>query len=182
MLDGTNVFLIGLMGAGKTTVGRLLAPRLGYTFVDTDALVEKATGKSVAALFAEVGEAEFRHLESQVLAETAAFMRLVAATGGGVVLSPLNWSHLRHGIVIWLDAPVELLCRRLAHDTHRPLLQGADRQITLSRLLAERQNLYAQADLRLTISTVDTPESLCERAIAALQTRLEPGRLRQLPP
>ncbi len=179
MLDGTNVFLIGLMGVGKTTVGRLLAPRLGYTFVDTDALVEKATGKSIAALFAEVGEAEFRHLESQVLAETAAFTRLVAATGGGIVLSPMNWSYLRHGIVIWLDAPVELLRQRLAHDTQRPLLQGADRAVTLSRLLAQRQNLYAQADLHLTISTVDTPETLCERAIAALQARIEPGRLRQ---
>ncbi|MFQ3679986.1 MAG: shikimate kinase, partial [Pseudanabaenaceae cyanobacterium] len=87
MLDGTNVFLIGLMGVGKTTVGRLLAPRLGYTFVDTDVLVEKATGKSIATLFAEMGEAEFRHLESQVLAETAAFTRLVVATGGGIVLA-----------------------------------------------------------------------------------------------
>ncbi|HEY9847630.1 MAG TPA: shikimate kinase, partial [Candidatus Caenarcaniphilales bacterium] len=120
-LRGVNLYLIGMMGAGKTTIGHLLATELNYHFFDTDALVEQLTGQSVAQLFATLGEPAFRQLESQVLAELAAYKNLVIATGGGVVLTPMNWSYLRHGVVAWLDVPVEQLYRRLKTDSTRPL-------------------------------------------------------------
>ena len=90
MLNGTNIFLIGMMGAGKSTVGKLLAQKLGYNFLDTDPLIEKCAGKSIPEIFAKDGEETFRDLEQQVLSQVSAYTRLVVATGGGIVMRSLN--------------------------------------------------------------------------------------------
>ncbi|MCX7595695.1 MAG: shikimate kinase [Fischerella sp.] len=172
-LQGINLYLIGMMGSGKTTLGRLLAPQLGYGFVDTDNLLEKAAGKTINQVFAEEGEAAFRQLESQVLAEVCAFTKLVVATGGGIVLRRENWSYLHHGLVVWLDVPVEILYNRLVDDTTRPLLQDIDPEEKLRSLLKQRQPLYAQADLRITVSEGETPEQITTRVLEAIPSVLK---------
>ena len=125
-LQKTNLYLIGMMGAGKTTIGKKLANRLRYRFLDTDALIEKTAGQPISEIFAQSGETAFRQLESEVLSQTSAYHQLVVATGGGIITQPMNWSYLRHGIVIWLDVPIPVLVSRLAGDTSRPLLHAED--------------------------------------------------------
>ena len=174
-LKGSNVYLIGMMGAGKTTVGKLLAAQLGYRFMDTDAVIEQVTGLPVVELFAQSGEAAFRQMESQVLAELCAYMRLTIATGGGIVLKRENWGYLRHGIVVWLDVPVEQLQTRLEADTTRPLLQDADPATRLQALLEQRQPLYAQADVHIRYNAAETPEEVATRAIEQIKQALKPS-------
>ncbi|NJM72053.1 MAG: shikimate kinase [Scytonema sp. RU_4_4] len=176
LLKGVNLYLIGMMGVGKTTVGRFLAQHLGYGFVDIDTVIEKAAGdKPITQLFAEEGEAAFRQLESKVLSQVCAFTKLVIATGGGIVVQRENWSYLHHGLIVWLDVPVEILCARLAEDTTRPLLQNVDRKAKLQFLLEQRQHLYAQADLRITVSEGETPEQTATRIIEQIPSVLKPG-------
>lgn len=178
LLKGVNLYLIGIMGVGKTTVGRLLAQHLGYGFVDIDTCVEKAAGgKSITELFAELGEPAFRQLESQVLSQVCAFTKLVIATGGGIVVQQQNWSYLHHGLIVWLDASVEILCARLAEDTTRPLLQNVDRKAKLQFILEERQHLYRQADLRITVNEGETPEEIATKIIEQIPSVLKPGVL-----
>ncbi|MEA5553925.1 shikimate kinase [Anabaena cylindrica UHCC 0172] len=160
LLRGVNLYLIGMMGVGKTTVGRLLAKELGYGFLDTDDVIVKAAGKSINEIFVDEGEAEFRRLESDVLAQVCAYTKLTIATGGGIVLRRENWGYLHHGLIIWLDAPVEILLNRLAEDDTRPLLQDSDLEGKLLSLLEQRQSLYSQADLHITITTAQTPEQI----------------------
>jgi shikimate kinase len=174
LLKGVNLYLVGMMGSGKTTVGRLLAKELGYQFFDTDAVIEQSQQKSINDIFAEAGEAAFRDLETEVLAQLSARVRLAIATGGGIVLKRKNWSYLRHGLVVWLDAPVELLQARLQNDATRPLLKEADLSAKLQSLLEQRQALYAQADLRITLEPGETPEHIAARVIAAIPTVLSP--------
>ncbi len=162
------------MGSGKTTVGQHLAAHLDYRFFDTDTVVEQVAKQPIRELFAQSGEAEFRTLESQVLAELSAYTRLAIATGGGIVLKRKNWSYLRHGIIVWLDVPVEQLQRRLQADTTRPLLQEADPLTTLQALLAQRESLYAQADVHVCVAEDETPEQVATRAIALIQRVLKP--------
>jgi shikimate kinase len=162
-----------MMGSGKTTVGRLLAKHLGYGFVDTDDVIVQAAGKSINKLFAESGEAVFRQLESDVLAQICAFTKLTIATGGGIVMRQENWSYLHHGLIVWLDAPVELLYSRLQEDSTRPLLQDIDPQGKLRSLLEQRQRLYSQADLHITISAGETPEQIATRVVAAIPSILK---------
>ena len=165
LLKGINIYLIGMMGAGKTTLGRELAKQLGYRFVDNDAVIEKLRGQSISQIFSSVGEAAFRQLESQVLAEVSAYTNLAIATGGGIVLRRENWSYLHHGLVIWLDVPVELLYARLVDDATRPLLQDADPKEKLQLLLEQRQSLYAQADLQFTLTEEEPPEQIATRLL-----------------
>ncbi len=173
-LKGVNLYLVGMMGAGKTTVGRQLAIKLGYGFVDTDEVISQLAGQSITQLFAGVGEAEFRQLESRVLAEVSAYTKLAIATGGGIVLRRENWSYLHHGLVVWLNIPVEQLYDRLATDTTRPLLQDVDDpQEKLRSLLEQRQPLYAQADLRIMASIEETPEQLATRVLDLIPTVLK---------
>ncbi|MBD0385382.1 MAG: shikimate kinase [Nostoc sp. C3-bin3] len=168
LLQGVNLYLIGMMGVGKTTVGRLLAKELGYGFVDTDNVIAQATGKSINQLFAQVGEAAFRQIESDVLSQVCAFTKLTISTGGGIVLRQENWGYLHHGLIVWLDAPVELIYSRLAEDTTRPLLQDADPKGKLRSLLEQRTPLYSQADLHITVQEGETPEDIAKRILEAI--------------
>lgn len=164
-LQGLNLYLIGMMGTGKTTVGQRLAKALGYRFFDTDVLIERVAQKSINDLFAENGEAFFRDLESQVLGEVSACTRSVIATGGGAVLRPVNWGYLRHGLIIWLDAPISLLVERLAEDNTRPLLKIDDLSLKLETLLAERKSLYQEADLQIAIAKNENPEQIVSKIL-----------------
>ncbi len=174
MLKGINVYLIGMMGVGKTSVGRILAPKLGYGFFDTDVLIEQVAHQSIKEIFAKSGEDAFRQLETQVLAEISAYYNLTIATGGGIVQQQKNWSYLHHGLVVWLDAPVELLLARLQDDTSRPLLQKPDPAAQLQKLLSQRQRLYAQADIKITQEADETPEQIATRVIQAIPQVLKP--------
>ncbi len=149
-LEGLNLYLVGMMGTGKSAVGGPLADALGYRFIDADAVLEQAAGRTIPEIFASDGEAGFRALETAVLGQISGWHSLVVATGGGVVTRPENWGHMHQGVVVWLDAPAELLLQRLGADpTPRPLMQAPDPEARLGALLAERRPLYAQADLTI---------------------------------
>ena len=172
-LAGRSLYLVGMMGSGKTSTGRPLAERLGYGFVDADAVIEQAAGCSIPDIFDRDGEAGFRSLESQVLSAISQRHSLVVATGGGVVTQPENWGMLHSGIVIWLDVvPDQLLQRLNADSTVRPLLQTADPEAALNALLHERRPLYAEADLTVVIND-ETPEAVADGILQLLPSLLK---------
>ena len=172
-LAGRSLYLVGMMGSGKTSTGRPLAERLGYGFVDADAVIEQAAGCSIPDIFDRDGEAGFRSLESQVLSAISQRHSLVVATGGGVVTQPENWGMLHSGIVIWLDVvPDQLLQRLNADSTVRPLLQSADPEAALNALLNERRPLYAEADLTVVIND-ETPEAVADGILQLLPSLLK---------
>ncbi len=173
LLKGLNVYLIGMMGVGKTTIGQVLATQLGYQFFDTDAVVEQVAGKAIGQIFADEGEASFRQLETAVLGQLAGYTRKVIATGGGIVLRSDNWQFLQYGLVIWLDAAPELILHRLQTDTTRPLLQGEDLGARIHDLITQRQELYRQADLTITIADPETPEQISDRILSAITEECE---------
>ncbi|MEM9539399.1 MAG: shikimate kinase [Cyanobacteria bacterium P01_E01_bin.42] len=169
-----SVFLIGMMGTGKTTVGQLLAQKLNYRFFDTDKLIEGVAGTTIENLFITEGEPYFRNLESKVLEQVCAYTQSAIATGGGIVLKPENWGHLRHGLIVWLDASPEILLDRLHEDRSRPLLKEGDLFEKLSALSRERHSLYAQADLRIAIAhSQQTPLDITEEIIARIPSVLK---------
>jgi shikimate kinase len=167
-LKGCNLYLIGMMGSGKTTIGQILAPQLEYRYFDTDTLIEQVVGQSIAEIFAESGEAAFREIETKVLSELCAYTHLVVATGGGIIKQQQNWSYLQHGVVVWLDVPVEQLYQRLQGDTTRPLLRDPDPMGKLRSLLDQRQSLYAQADVRVIVGPEDTPEQIATAVLGEI--------------
>ena len=172
-LAGRSIYLVGMMGSGKTSTGRPLAERLGYGFVDADAVIEQAAGCSIPDIFSRDGEAGFRSLESQVLSAISQRHSLVVATGGGVVTQPENWGLLHSGIVIWLDVlPDQLLQRLNADSTVRPLLQTADPEAALNALLHERRPLYAEADLTVVIND-ETPEAVADGILQLVPSLLK---------
>ena len=172
-LAGRSLYLVGMMGSGKTSTGRPLAERLGYGFVDADAVIEQAAGCSIPEIFDRDGEAGFRGLESQVLSAISQRHSLVVATGGGVVTQPENWGMLHSGIVIWLDVvPDQLLQRLNADSTVRPLLQTADPEAALNALLNERRPLYAEADLTVVIND-ETPEAVADGILQLVPSLLK---------
>ena len=167
-LGGRSLYLIGMMGSGKTSTGRPLAEQLGYGFVDADAVIEQAAGCTIPEIFERDGEEGFRSLESQVLSAICQRHSLVVATGGGVVTQPTNWGLLHSGIVVWLDVIQEQLLKRLHADTTvRPLLQTVDPEAALNELLAERKALYAEADLTVVIND-EHPEAVADGIVQLL--------------
>ena len=175
-LDGLNIYLVGMMGAGKSAVGRPLAEALGYRFIDADDTLVEAAGRPIAEIFSSDGEEAFRALETTVLNGIASWHSLVVATGGGAVNRPENWGHMRQGVVVWLDAPEAELLRRLAADpTRRPLLEAADPAGRLQALLQERRPLYAQADLTV-VQQGGLPAEVALQVLYALPSVLRDPR------
>ena len=169
-LQNVNLYLIGMMGSGKTSVGELVSRQLGsYTFLDTDATLEAATKRTVADIFEKDGEAAFRELEGSIMEQVAAYVRLVVATGGGVVTRQQNWASLRQGIVVWLDPDVETLTARLSSGDEagkRPLLQEADVGATLAATLEKRREFYEQCDVRVSIQGEENASDTAARVVA----------------
>jgi shikimate kinase len=154
LLKGINIYLIGMMGSGKTTIGKYLAQDFNYRFVDTDQTIEAIAKKPITQIFEESGETDFRELETQVLAELSVYTRSVIATGGGIVQEQINWSYLRHGLIVWLDVDLAILKKRLVKDETRPLAGK------LESLLTTRRPLYAQADIQISITQEQPPEEI----------------------
>ncbi len=148
-----SIFLVGMMGAGKTSVGRVLARRLNKVFYDSDRVIEQRTGVKIPVIFEIEGEPGFRHRESAVLEELTALDDVVLATGGGAVLAQENRERLRtRGTVVYLRASVKDLLNRTRHDKNRPLLQTADPRARLAELYEMRDPLYREV-AHVTIDT-----------------------------
>jgi shikimate kinase len=145
-----NIALIGFMGSGKSSVGRLVASLLDFDFLDTDEWIEQRTGRRITEIFEQQGEPAFRELERQAVAELAAHQRTVISTGGGLAAHAGNLASLKaHALVVCLWAGAETLWSRVQHQTHRPLLHDPDPLGRVRNLLAEREPFYRQADLLL---------------------------------
>jgi 5-deoxy-5-amino-3-dehydroquinate synthase len=178
-VTGRHVALVGMMGSGKSTVGPLLARRLGYGFVDLDPTIEAGAGRSVRQLFVERGEPAFRQLEAEALAAVLARPDpQVIGTGGGVVLAESNRQRLAGAArVVWLSAPPEVLAGRVGHDPGRPLLAEGDPEATLARLLHEREACYRRAARHMVAAAPGLPEQVAERVAARLRPAEAPLHL-----
>ena len=163
-----NIFLVGPMGAGKTTIGKRLARALKRRFVDCDHEIEKKTGASIPLIFEIEGESGFRAREKRVIDDLTLEPGVVLATGGGAVLDPENRQRLsERGLVVFLYAPVELLVARTRNDTNRPLLQTGNRAERLREIMLQREPLYREiADL-----TVDTGAMAMGEIVSTIKAR-----------
>lgn len=175
-LERRSVVLVGMMGAGKSSVGRRLAARLGIPFVDADMEIEKAAGMSIADIFARHGEPSFRSGEARVIARLLEAGPQVLATGGGAFMNPDTRAAVAaKGISVWLAADLDVLLRRLGkRRSERPLLHTADPAETLRHLLAQREPVYAQADI--TVQSRDVAhDAIVADIVAALASFLPPA-------
>lgn len=165
-----TVALIGLMGAGKTAVGRALSARLNVPFDDSDDAIEAAAAMTIPEIFENYGEAFFRRREGEVIARLLQGSPCVLSTGGGAWLTEETRARIQSGgTALWLDAPVELLWQRVRHRDSRPLLRTADPRGTLERLHAQRAPVYALADLHLDVRAEDDIAATAERVIGLLK-------------
>jgi len=163
-----TIVLVGLMGAGKSCIGKRLAQRLGLAFVDADHEIERAAGCTIAEIFERHGEMDFRDGERRVIARLLQNPVHVLATGGGAFMDPRTRELIRERAVsVWLRADLDLLMRRVSRRTDRPLLRVADPRQRLAELIALRYPVYAEADI--TVDSADgPPEATLERVVAAL--------------
>jgi len=170
-LERRSIVLIGMMGAGKSSIGRRLAARLGIPFADADAEIEEAAGMSIADIFEAHGEPSFRSGEARVIARLLEHGPQVLATGGGAFINPLTRAKIHEkGISVWLKADVDVLSRRLRRRSDRPLLRTADPTATLTNLLAARNPIYGEANL--TVISRDVPhEVIVEEIVTALRSK-----------
>jgi shikimate kinase len=163
-----SIVLVGLMGAGKSSIGRRLGQRRGCPFVDADKEIEKAAGCSIEEIFERHGEAAFRDGERRVIARLLGNPPQVLATGGGAFMDPRTRAAVRqHGISVWLRADLDLLVRRTGRRNNRPLLKGKDRRVILQDLIDERYPVYAEADVAVDIDD-SPPEVTTDRVAAAI--------------
>jgi len=159
-----TIVLVGLMGAGKTTVGRRLAQALDLPFLDSDAEIEEAAGMSISEIFETHGESEFRRGEKRVIERLVEGPPCVLATGGGAFMDPENRALIKKCCVsIWLNAELDVLMKRVAKRSDRPLLQSEDPKQIMKKLMDERYPIYAEADIR--VESVDGPHQLTIDAI-----------------
>jgi shikimate kinase len=166
-----NVVLIGFMGTGKSSVGRELARRWQFRFLDTDSIIRNQYGKSISEIFTVFGESFFRDQEFATLTKLLQCYRSVIATGGGIVIQPRNVSLLKKlGTTIWLKADQTTILERVSRNKNRPLLQTADPEETISRLLTERAPLYQSAADLVVDSSGLSHHEVAERVIAGLKT------------
>src|SRR3954447_3701744 len=173
-LGRRSVVLVGMMGAGKSSIGRRLASRLGMGFVDADAEIEAAAGMTIAEIFTSYGEPYFRSGEQRVISRLLESGPQVLATGGGAFMNAETRAAIRaKGISVWLRATLDVLTRRIKRRGDRPLLKNADPAETLRRLIEERDPVYAEADL--TVESRDVPhETIVEEMLQGLRARIAP--------
>jgi shikimate kinase len=163
-LSTSNIFLVGPMGVGKSTIGKRLAAVTGKRFVDSDEEIERKTGVEIDLIFEIEGEPGFRRREARLIEELADLHDIVLATGGGAVLDPANRALLKKsGLIVYLSAPAVVLARRTARDRRRPLLRGGDRLQRIEQLLSERESFYREiADVIIDTAGHSVKESLDE--------------------
>lgn len=163
--------LVGLMGAGKTTIGRRLASRLKLPFVDADSEIEKAAGKSIPDIFADHGEEYFRDGERRVIARLLEQDSQILATGGGAFMDDSTREKVgEHGVSVWLRADLPLLMKRVMRRSHRPLLKTKDPKAVMKKLMDERYPVYALADI--TVDTSDAPHEMIVNEVVAQLSNL----------
>ncbi len=166
------VVLVGMMGSGKTAIGKALSAALRVGFVDSDAAIEEAAKSSIAEIFARDGEAFFRARETEVLMRLLAGRPGIVSTGGGAFLAERNRTAIaERGVSVWLDADLDLLWERVRHKATRPLLRTADPYGTLAGLFEARAPIYAQAELRLDVRPGDSIDATTARLVDLLATR-----------
>lgn len=171
-----TVVLVGLMGAGKSCVGRRFATRVGLSFVDADVEFEAAAGCSISDYFARYGEAAFREGERKVIARLLDGPPVILATGGGAFVDPTTRQRIKDtGISVWIRADLELLLKRTSGRDHRPLLKQGDPREILGRLMEARYPIYAEADITVD-SSDEAPEATVARVMAGLIDYLEPTK------
>ena len=175
-MQDRKIALVGFMGTGKTSVGRLVAELLRFEFVDTDELIEEYTGRSITDIFAKDGEAAFRTLEQKVVEELAGKTKTVISTGGGLPTNPDNLSRLKScALVVCLWASPEKIWERVRHQAHRPLLHDADPQKKIHDLLAVREPAYRQADV-LVNTGLRSPREVAQQIALQFKLATRPPR------
>lgn len=175
VLGGRTLVFVGLMGAGKSVIGKMMANTLGLPFVDSDAEIEEVSRMSIAELFAVYGEPEFRALEARVIDRLLKSGPQVLSTGGGAFINAETRALIKtSGLSIWLKADLETLWTRVSRRTHRPLLKTPDPKGTLARLMEERYPIYAEADI--VVQTRDVgKEAILRETLAAIAAH-QPAR------
>lgn len=167
-----TVALVGMMGAGKTAVGRAVALKLGAPFLDSDAEIEAAANLSVPEIFARDGEAFFRKRETEVIRRLLETQRVILSTGGGAFLAQINRETIADkGVALWLDAPLDLLWNRVRHKDTRPLLHTANPRATLAGIFEARTPVYNLAELHVQCAAGLSIDAMAERVIEVLLTR-----------
>jgi shikimate kinase len=171
-LGARSIVLVGMMGAGKSSIGRRVAARLGIPFVDADVEIEQAAGMSIADIFAAQGEPYFRAGEARVIARLLDHGPQVLATGGGAFMNEQTRANIRHkGVSVWLKAELDVLTRRLRRRNDRPLLKTPDPMATVANLLAERDPIYGEADVTV-MSREIAHDLIVGEIIAAVSNKL----------
>lgn len=177
-LGARSVVLVGLMGAGKTSIGRRLAEILGLPFVDADQEIEAAAGKSIPDIFAEHGEAHFRDGEKRVIARLLESGSQVLATGGGAFINPETRERIHsRGVSVWLKADLPLLMQRVLKRGGRPLLENADPEAVMRKLMDERYPVYAQADI--TVESTDAHHAAMVSEVLRALAQWQPKESKQ---
>ncbi len=162
-VQGKSIVLVGLMGAGKTSVGRRLAEKLGFKFVDADQEIEEAAGQTIPEIFAQHGEDYFREGEKRVIARLLEKGQQVLATGGGAFMNDETRTAIKKNAVsIWLKADLDLLVKRVQKRDNRPLLKGQDAKIVLGNLIDIRHPVYAEADITVESRDAQHSETVAE--------------------
>jgi shikimate kinase len=167
-----TVVLVGMMGSGKTAIGRALSERLDVPFVDSDAAIEEAAAATIPEIFARDGEAFFRKRDAEVLRRLLSGAPRIVSTGGGAFLAQANRDAIaQQGVAVWLDADLETLWDRVRHKDTRPLLRTADPKATLTQLFADRSPVYSLAGLRIAVTDSASIPQTTQSVIEVLMTR-----------
>lgn len=164
-----TVVLVGMMGCGKTAIGRALSTRLQVPFLDSDAEIERAAQATIPEIFQRDGEPFFRKREAEVIARLLSGVPAILSTGGGAYLAERNRAEIAaHGVALWLDAPLPLLWERVRHKDTRPLLRTVDPLATLTEIFHERTPIYQKAGLRVAVQTGASIEDTTDAVVATL--------------
>lgn len=164
-----NIVLVGMMGAGKTTIGELLATKLNRELKDIDRVIEQEQKKSIIGIFTDDGEEVFRKLESETIEKFSNMSDLIISTGGGALEKANNLSNLqKNGIIIYLKADIEELFKRVKNETQRPLLKEQDPLEVIKKLIKKREKFYLMADITI-ITDNKSPEKITEEIIKAIK-------------